>query len=113
MKREKRPRSCHRYRTVKSPETARGSRQICIPMTPSQYATIWPDAAQVRHYLAPLIQQSPELFPPEIHAGYWLTGHLPESKKMPGIRFASTSNEAWNLHLAPELCDELHDWDCQ
>ena len=103
MKREKRPRSCHRYRTAKSQETARGSRQICIPMTPSQYATIWPDAAQVRRYLAPLIQQSPELFPPEMHAGYWLTGHLPESKKMPGIRLRQLQTSHGTYTLRPSF----------
>ena len=72
-------------------------------MTPSQYATIWPEAAQVRRDLAPLIEQSPELFLPEIHAGYWLTGHLPESKKMPGIRLRQLQTSHGTYTLRPSF----------
>ena len=50
-----------------------------------EYDKIWHDAAKVRQLVPRLIAESPELFPPNIHLGYTLTGHLPESKKMPGV----------------------------
>jgi len=55
-------------------------------MTRDIYDRIWGDATEVRHFLDPLIQTSPELFPQGVQDGYQLTGHLPESQKMPGIR---------------------------
>lgn len=103
MPREKRPRSCHRYRTSPSQETARGSRQICMAMTSCQYGKIWHDAAQVRQYLDQLIEQSPELFPCEIIDGYHLTGHLPESKKLPGIRLRQLQTSHGTYTLRPSF----------
>ena len=103
MEREKRPRSCHRYRTSPSQETARGRRQICIAMNSSQYQEIWHDAAQVRQHLDQLIEQSPELFPSEIGDGYYLTGHLPESKKMPGIRLRQLQTSHGTYTLRPSF----------
>ena len=50
------------------------------------YHRIWDDATEVRRFLTPLIQAMPELFPPGIQDGYQLSGRLPESEKMPGIR---------------------------
>jgi hypothetical protein len=55
-------------------------------MTRDIYDDIWDDAGKVRNFLTPLIQQSPELFPPAIRDGFQLSGRLPESAKMPGIR---------------------------
>ena len=40
----------------------------------------------MRQVLDTLIAESPELFPASIQQGYQFSGHLPESKKMPGIR---------------------------
>jgi hypothetical protein len=57
-----------------------------MPMTRELYDEIWHDAKQVRALLDKLILESPELFPSQIGAGYRLTGRLPESKKLPGIR---------------------------
>jgi hypothetical protein len=54
-------------------------------MTRDIYDRIWSDAGKVRCFLEPLIQDSPELFPAGIQDGFQLTGHLPESAKMPGI----------------------------
>jgi hypothetical protein len=54
-------------------------------MTRETYDGIWDDAAEVRRYLEPLIETSPELFPKGIEDGFQLTGHLPESIKMPGV----------------------------
>ena len=81
-----RTRSCIRKPRSQGQGTPRGSQQICIPMTPEFYDRIWNDAREVRCYLEPLIQTMPELFPDGIQDGYQLSGRLPESKKMPGIR---------------------------
>jgi hypothetical protein len=55
-------------------------------MTRDLYDRLWNDAGEVRRWLEPLIQTSPELFPAGIKEGFHLTGHLPESVKMPGIQ---------------------------
>jgi len=86
MESQGRTRSCFRDRRPRSEVAPRGSKQICIAMTRDMYDDIWHDAGKVRLFLRPLIEQSPELFPPGIVEGYQLTGHLPESVKMPGIR---------------------------
>jgi hypothetical protein len=83
---QERTRSCLRERMPWSDSTPRGSKQICIPMTADMYHRIWRNAGEVRQFLEPLIQSSPELFPAGMGEGFQLTGRLPESKKMPGIR---------------------------
>ena len=103
MDQEKRPRSCHRYRTSQKKETVRGSRQICIAMTASEYEEIWSDATQVRQHLDTLIEQSPELFPAEVREGYHLSGHLPESKKLPGIRLRQLQTSHGTYTLRPSF----------
>jgi hypothetical protein len=55
-------------------------------MTREQYDAIWDDSQEVRNLVDSLITESPEIFPSSIKQGYQLSGHLPESKKMPGIR---------------------------
>ncbi|OYV86872.1 MAG: hypothetical protein B7Z73_11000, partial [Planctomycetia bacterium 21-64-5] len=47
---------------------------------------MWNDSAKMRVFLQGLIQQSPELFPRGIENGFHLTGQLPESQKIPGVR---------------------------
>ena len=86
MDAQQRTRSCSRERIPPDEGTPRGSKQICIPMTSDIYHRIWDDAGEVRRFLEPLIENSPELFPQGIQDGFQLTGHLPESKKMPGVR---------------------------
>ena len=81
-----RTRSCIRDRNASTSLTAKGSKQICIPMNRQTYNTIWHDANAVRGLLDQLINESPEIFPAAIEQGYQLSGGLPESKKMPGIR---------------------------
>ena len=83
---QQRTRSCSRQPRLSGSGVSRGSRQICIPMTSELYHRIWNDAAKVRCYLEPLLQNMPELFPDGMQDGYQLSGHLPESAKMPGIR---------------------------
>jgi hypothetical protein len=55
-------------------------------MTREQYDVIWNDPASVREFLEPLILDYPEMFPVSVSVGYQLHGHLPESKKLPGVR---------------------------
>ena len=83
---QRRARSCSRKSVIERVGTPRGSKQICIPMTSDPYKKIWDNAAKVRHLVDSLIKTMPEVFPRGIQDGYQLSGHLPESKKMPGIR---------------------------
>ena len=66
--------------------TPHGSRQVVIPMTCDEYDDVWDHPVKVRGWIDPLIERYPEIFPKTIEDGYQLHGHLPESKKMPGIR---------------------------
>ena len=86
MDAQQQTRSCFRGRLPQGEGVPRGSRQIVIPMVREVYDCIWDDAGEVRRYLKPLIAGSPELFPKGIEDGFQLTGHLPESTKMPGVR---------------------------
>jgi hypothetical protein len=86
MDAQKRTRSCARQRLPQPDGTTRGARQICVPMTRVLYDSIWDDPGKVRMFLQPLVQTSPELFPEGIQVGFHLSGHLPESRKMPGVR---------------------------
>ena len=80
-----RTRSCMKDRSASKSDTAKGSKQICIPMDRQTYKTIWHDAGAMRGLLDKLIDEFPEIFPAAIKQGYQLSGGLPESKKMPGI----------------------------
>ena len=99
MDAQQRTRSCTRQLPARNQGTQRGSKQICIPMTRDLYDRIWNDAAEVRRFLEPLIQAHPELFPDGMADGFQLTGHLPESEKMPGIRLRQVrvQNRAYTL----------------
>lgn len=86
MDARQRTRSCARQRTPQGEGTPRGSRQIVIPMTREMYDRMWDDPAEVRRFLEWLIETAPRPFPAGITDGFQLTGCLPESKKMPGVR---------------------------
>jgi hypothetical protein len=86
MDAQQRTRSCNRQPRPQDQVASRGCKQICIPMTRDVYDRIWDNAREVRNFLEPLIQSMPELFPAGIEGGFQLTGRLPESQKMPGIR---------------------------
>ena len=82
-----RTRSCIRERPRNSrSQTGRGARQICIQMTRDAYDRVWEDAAEVRRIVEWQCRKWPELFPDGITDGFQLTGRLPESRKMPGMR---------------------------
>lgn len=98
-----RTRSCNRHRSAIAARPAGGSKQICIPMSRGLYEEIWSDAQQVRQRLDELMRTSPELFPAELLAGYRLTGRLPESKKLPGIRLRQIRHEQSVYTLRPSF----------
>jgi len=81
-----RARNCVRSRDGKESVLPRGAKQICIPMNRESYDHLWHDATAMRRFLDEWLASSPELFPPGMEHGYQLTGRLPESKKLPGIR---------------------------
>jgi hypothetical protein len=104
MDAQRRTRTCSREWLPPREGTPRGSRQICIPMIRDVYDRIWDDAREVRQYLEPLIESSPELFPPGIENGFQLTGHLPESVKMPGVRLRQLRlKDATTFSLRPSF----------
>jgi hypothetical protein len=81
-----RTRSCCRTRSAANAQPPRGAQQIVIPMDRPTYDRLWHDAAAVRQRLNELLRAAPELFPPGMEQGFQLTGRLPESKKLPGVR---------------------------
>jgi len=104
MDAQQRTRSCFRERPPRAEGTPRGSKQICIPMTRDVYDRIWNDAGQVRRYIEPLIESTPELFPKGTKDGFQLTGHLPESIKMLGIRLRQLRlNDGRTFTLRPSF----------
>lgn len=80
-----RTRRTSRTRTGLKPQSNRGSKQICLPVSPDVYAQSWHDARAVRALIDAKVREEPEVFPVSME-GYMLTGFLPESIKMPGIR---------------------------
>ena len=86
MDARQRTRTCVRTRAGQRTDLPRGARQVCLPMDRETYDRLWNDAAAMRQYLDELLTSCPERFPTGIEHGFQLTGHLPESKKLPGIR---------------------------
>ena len=102
MNNREQTRSCLRARNASKPLVSRGSQQICIPMNREKYDKTWEESQKVREYLDSLLGKTPELFPASIQKGYRLTGRLPESKKMPGIRLRQlrTIEGVYSLRLS-------------
>src|SRR5438046_2206720 len=99
MDASQRTRSCSREK-VTTAVRPRGARQICLPMDRAQYDALWGDAAALRQYIQEQVRCHPELFPPGIEQGFHLTGHLPASRKLRGIRLRQLrlkSNEAFTV----------------
>lgn len=86
MDAQERTRTCIRQRGESEPGTRNGEKQIVVTMERQTYDEIWQDASRVRTFLQSRIEQTPELFPPEMRQGFQLAGFHPESRKMPGIR---------------------------
>jgi len=86
MNAPQRTRSCCRTRSAANAQPARGTKQIVIPMDRPTYDRLWHDPAAVRQRLVELLRTAPELFPPGMAQGFQLTGRLPSSQKLPGVR---------------------------
>ena len=72
-------------------------------MNRQTYNTIWHDASAVRGLLNELIGEFPEIFPAKMKQGYQLSGGLPESKKMPGIRLRQIRLKSGVYSLRPSF----------
>lgn len=81
-----RTRRCCRTQNTEDRQAGNGTQQICLSMDRETYDRIWHDAVAVRAEVEAALKRSPELFPPAITQGFRLTGRLPESAKLPGIR---------------------------
>jgi hypothetical protein len=79
-------RKCLRTRVGQATNLPRAAKQICLPMDRESYNRLWNDATAMRQVIEELQKSSPELLPAGIEQGFHLTGRLPESKKLPGIR---------------------------
>jgi hypothetical protein len=82
----RRTRSCCRMRPTVNAQLPRGAKQIVIPMDRAAFDRLWHDPAALRQRLHELLRDAPELFPPGMDKGFQLTGRLPPSKKLPGVR---------------------------
>lgn len=98
-----RTRSCVKARSASMNFTAKGSKQICIPLSRQKHDQIWHDSDAVRSFLDQLIREFPEIFPSTIKQGYQLSGRLPESKKMPGIRLRQLRLKSGVYSLRPSF----------
>ena len=82
----RRTRSCCRMPAPAAGKRPRANAQVVIPRDRATYDRLWHDAAAVRRHLAQWLRDAPELFPPGMERGFHLTGRLPESRKLPGVR---------------------------
>jgi hypothetical protein len=79
-------RPVNRERKPAPPQPPRGSQQIVIPMTRTQFDQIWHDPQRVRAFVAGWVGSDPELFPAGFHRGYRLHGFGRPSRKLPGLK---------------------------
>lgn len=62
--------------------TTAGDKTICLPLPEGvDYDTWIEDSVGYRAYLDEQIAQHPELFPPEISQGYWLSGFVTSKRQ--------------------------------
>ncbi len=61
--------------------------RVILPIRTMSISEIASDPKQFRRWLDEMIVEYPNLFPAEIGQGYMLHDYLPESVKLPGVRF--------------------------
>ena len=61
--------------------------RVILPIRCNEYQQIASEPKRFRCWLDEMIVEYPNLFPAEIEQGYLLHDYLPESVKLPGIRF--------------------------
>ena len=72
-------------------------------MSREQYDELWTDSQKVRQLLESLLAESPELFPDSMQEDYRLSGRLPDSKKLPGIRLRQVRTGSGVYSLRPSF----------
>ena len=83
---------------------AKLNKRAILPIGLEEYQGLNRDSARFRSWLDSMIETCPELFPVEIALGYELHDILPESAKLPGVRFRriklkATDNEGKQIVL--------------
>ena len=77
-------------------EVAKPNKRVILPIGIEAYQEMMGDSARFRAWLDDMIKTYPELFPVEIAEGYVLHDTLPESSKLPGVRFRRIELKAVN-----------------
>lgn len=68
-------------------EVVKVSKRVMLPIDMGAYEEIAKDGVEFRAWLDRMIAAHPELFLAIINDGYVLHDYLPESDKLPGVRF--------------------------
>jgi len=68
-------------------KVAKVNPRVILPIRYEEYSQIAQDSEQFRQWVDDMIGTYPELFPVEIAGGYTRHDKLPESLKLPGVRF--------------------------
>ena len=82
----------------------RGRKTICLPIaSPEQYKAMVADLDRFRGYLDEVIELHPELFPPQINAGYRFYGTTDSAKQQLKLRRIQLLNTAEVYQLRPDF----------
>lgn len=84
-------------------EVAKPNKRVILPIGIEAYQEMIGDSARFRAWLDGMIETYPELFPVEIGEGYVLHDTLPESSKLPGVRFRRIELKAINAEGKREV----------
>ncbi len=77
-------------------KVAKPNPRVILPIEYHVYQETASDPKRFRHWLDEMIARYPELFPRQIEQGYTLHDSLPESVKLPGVRFRRIQLKAVN-----------------
>ena len=75
---------------------AKPNKRVILPIGLEEYQELSRDSVRFRAWLDNRIETYPELFPVEIAEGYELHDILPESRKLPEVRFRRIKLKARN-----------------
>ena len=82
---------------ARSPKPVRGHKTICIPCSRPEYERVVGDPEEFRKLLDQRIEETPELFPPEIGRGYRMKDTYPSRKTGHKLRRIELRNHACYL----------------